>query len=224
MALCCSPAPMAAASMPGASRPPLSPSFAPVRGIAQARLAFSDAERLSRSGPALAAAGRDAFIDRMRIGLQVGAQVTFASRFVEPPAATFVNQAFCSALSVGYDAQPAAMWAALATAVLDAAYEATASRRPRGRPCGHVQRYRVADLSRRRGVWQRTPLDRRSGRPGTTARWGREPRRPHRARPRHRPQPPSGNRHRLNATLPTGTISSAWARADRSAPGFHRDR
>ncbi|MEM6293201.1 MAG: hypothetical protein AAGA54_18145 [Myxococcota bacterium] len=87
--------------------------------------AFSDADRLARSGPALAAAGRETFIDRLRIGVQTRAQVTFARRFVEPAAPSFVSQAFCSALSVGYDREPASAWAPLATAVLDGAYEAT---------------------------------------------------------------------------------------------------
>ncbi len=87
--------------------------------------AFSDAPRLHASAQALQAAGRDAFVGRMRIGLQTRAQVTFASRFVEPDAATFVSQAFCSALSCGYDRSPRPLWAPMATAVLDAAYEAT---------------------------------------------------------------------------------------------------
>ena len=61
----------------------------------------------------------------MRIGVQRRVQVTFASRFVEPDAPALVDQAFCSALSCGYDRSPRALWAPLATAVLDAAYEAT---------------------------------------------------------------------------------------------------
>jgi len=87
--------------------------------------AFSDTERLEGTGAALHAAGRDAFIGRMRIGVQTAAQVTFASRFVEPTETTHVSQAFCSALSCGYDRSPRHLWAPLATAVLDAAYEAT---------------------------------------------------------------------------------------------------
>lgn len=87
--------------------------------------AFSDPSRLRASATALHDAGRDAFIDCMRIGVQRRVQVTFASRFVEPEAPTHVDQAFCSALSCGYDRSPRELWAPLATAVLDAAYEAT---------------------------------------------------------------------------------------------------
>lgn len=87
--------------------------------------AFSDEGRLQGTGPALEAAGRDAFIGRMRVGIQTRAQVTFASRFVEPAEPTHVSQAFCSALSCGYDRSPRHLWAPVATAVLDAAYEAT---------------------------------------------------------------------------------------------------
>ncbi len=87
--------------------------------------AFSDPARLAAAASALRARGRDAFIDRVRIGVQTGAQVTFASRFAEPDAPTFVSQAFCSALSCGYDRSPPEAWMPLATAVLDAAYEAT---------------------------------------------------------------------------------------------------
>lgn len=87
--------------------------------------AFSNAQRLAGTGGALQAAGRDAFIGRMRVGVQTRAEVTFASRFVEPSERTHVSQAFCSALSCGYDRSPRHLWAPLATAVLDAAYEAT---------------------------------------------------------------------------------------------------
>lgn len=87
--------------------------------------AFSDAARLEASAAAVDAAGRDAFVGEVRVGLQTGAQVTFASRFAEPEAPTHVSQAFCSALSCGYDRSPLSLWAPLATAVLDAAYEAT---------------------------------------------------------------------------------------------------
>lgn len=87
--------------------------------------AFSDRQRLAGATAALANIGRDAFIDRMRIGVQSGVEVTFASRFVEPQTTVHVNQAFCSALSCGYDRSPTDAWGPLATAVLDAAYEAT---------------------------------------------------------------------------------------------------
>lgn len=87
--------------------------------------AFSDAQRLEGTAAALEAVGRDAFIGKMRVGVQTRAQVTFASRFVEPEQPTHVSQVFCSALSCGYDRSPRHLWAPLATAVLDAAYEAT---------------------------------------------------------------------------------------------------
>lgn len=87
--------------------------------------AFSDTGRLEGTAAALEAAGRDAFVDTMRVGLQTRAQVTFASRFAEPESPTHVSQVFCSALSCGYDRSPLLLWAPLATAVLDAAYEAT---------------------------------------------------------------------------------------------------
>ncbi len=87
--------------------------------------AFSDATRLAATAAALESRGREAFIDRVRIGVQTGAQVTFGARYVEPKAPTFVSQAFCSALSCGYDRTPREAWAPIATAVLDAAYEAT---------------------------------------------------------------------------------------------------
>jgi len=87
--------------------------------------AFSDEARLIASAAALERVGRDDFIGRMRIGVQTRAQVTFASRFVEPLQPCVVSQAYCSALSCGYDRSPLRRWAPLATAVLDAAYEAT---------------------------------------------------------------------------------------------------
>lgn len=87
--------------------------------------AFSDADRLAGANAALERVGRDAFIERMRIGVQSGVQVTFAQRFAEPEVPTHVDQAFCSALSCGYDRSPRTLWEPLATAVLDAAYEAT---------------------------------------------------------------------------------------------------
>ncbi|MCR9160494.1 MAG: hypothetical protein ACE37F_27750 [Nannocystaceae bacterium] len=87
--------------------------------------AFSEPDRLRGAAQALQRVGREAFIDAMRIGVQSGVQVTFAKRFVEPEAPARVNQAFCSALSCGYDRSPREAWAPLATAVLDAAYEAT---------------------------------------------------------------------------------------------------
>lgn len=87
--------------------------------------AFSDAERLEGATAALRRIGREAFIEKMRVGVQAGVEVTFASRFVEPELPTRVNQAFCSALSCGYDRSPRDRWSPIATAVLDAAYEAT---------------------------------------------------------------------------------------------------
>lgn len=87
--------------------------------------AFSDAQRLAGATAALQRIGRESFIEAMRVGVQAGVDVTFASRFVEPETPARVNQAFCSALSCGYDRSPRDAWAPLATAVLDAAYEAT---------------------------------------------------------------------------------------------------
>jgi hypothetical protein len=87
--------------------------------------AFSDSARLTAAADALAKAGREAFLEQIRIGVQQRVQVTFASRFVEPATPTHVSQAFCSALSCGYDRSPLRLWQPLATAVLDAAYEAT---------------------------------------------------------------------------------------------------
>ncbi|MEM7154421.1 MAG: hypothetical protein AAF799_16360 [Myxococcota bacterium] len=86
---------------------------------------FSDEARLDAMPAAIAATGREALIGAMRIGLQSRCQVTFARRFEEPESPTFVSQAFCSALSCGYNRLPISMWKPLATIVLDAAYEAT---------------------------------------------------------------------------------------------------
>lgn len=86
---------------------------------------FSDPERLAAVGPAIERVGREALLEHMKIGVQTSVEVTFASRYVPPPAPTFVSQAFCSALSCGYNRLPIDDWEPLATVVLDAAYEAT---------------------------------------------------------------------------------------------------
>ena len=86
---------------------------------------FSDEARLRALPAAIEAAGREALIGSMRIGVQHRCQVTFARRYEEPRAPTFVSQAFCSALSCGYNRLPISRWEPLATIVLDGAYEAT---------------------------------------------------------------------------------------------------
>lgn len=67
-------------------------------------------------------AERDALRALLAIGVQHDAQVTD----LDPtrPRVT-VSQAFCSALPLGYAALPEALWAPLATLVLEASYEAT---------------------------------------------------------------------------------------------------
>ena len=86
---------------------------------------FSTPEKLRALGEALAAADRDALMGALRVGLQTGVEVTFATRFTPPDAPRRVSQAFCSALSCGYASGSLALWRPLATLVLDAAYEAT---------------------------------------------------------------------------------------------------
>lgn len=86
---------------------------------------FSDESRLAALGPAVERVGREALIGHMKIGVQSGVEVTFASRYVPPSRPAFVSQAFCSALSCGYNPLPIDAWEPLATVVLDAAYEAT---------------------------------------------------------------------------------------------------
>ncbi|MEX1362368.1 MAG: hypothetical protein AB1Z98_04535 [Nannocystaceae bacterium] len=86
---------------------------------------WSDEDRLARLTEVLAGHDREALLGAVKIGLQTDVQVTFASRFVEPPQPATVSQAFCSALSCGYTRVALSHWEPLATLVLDAAYEAT---------------------------------------------------------------------------------------------------
>ena len=74
-------------------------------------------DRLAASGPAEV----DRLRGLLRIGLHRGADVTSAGA----PAGQRVSQAFCSALPVSYVGGVQDHWAAFATLVLEAAYEAT---------------------------------------------------------------------------------------------------
>jgi len=103
---------------------------------------FSDLERLSELGAALATHDRESLLGAVKIGVHADVGVTFATRFVEPPEQRIVSQAYCSALSCHYIGGEKEPWAPLATLVLDAAYEATllaaAIEAARGRGSGVV--------------------------------------------------------------------------------------
>ena len=86
---------------------------------------FSTPEGLAEVGAALAAADREELLGALRIGVQTGAEVTFARRFERPTRPQRVHQAFCSALSCGYASGSLRLWRPLAKLVLDGAYEAT---------------------------------------------------------------------------------------------------
>lgn len=86
---------------------------------------FSDDTRLHELAGELARHDRERLMGEIKIGVQTGVGVTFAERYVEPQRPQRVSQAFCSALSCGYSGGSNALWAPLATLVLDAAYEAT---------------------------------------------------------------------------------------------------
>ncbi len=86
---------------------------------------WSDEVRLLNLAREVATRDRDALTGLVKIGLQEEVGVTFARRFVEPTNAAVVSQAFCSALSCGYNTIDNALWTPLATITLDAAYEAT---------------------------------------------------------------------------------------------------
>lgn len=64
-------------------------------------------------------ADREALLGQLRIGLQLGAEVTLEG------AGHRVAQAYCSALPVAYGSQPKDQWTDFARLILDAAYEAT---------------------------------------------------------------------------------------------------
>ena len=86
---------------------------------------FSDDAALERLNRALAQHDRRELMGELRIGVQIGAEVTFARRFTAPAERRRVSQAFCSALSCGYSSGGPSQWRPLATLVLDGAYEAT---------------------------------------------------------------------------------------------------
>lgn len=65
--------------------------------------------------------GVDALRGKLRIGVHRDVEVTDAPGLRRP----VVSQAFCSALPVAYSSVPRSHWAAFASLVLDAAYEAT---------------------------------------------------------------------------------------------------
>ncbi|HEX5660645.1 MAG TPA: hypothetical protein VFX59_25810 [Polyangiales bacterium] len=85
----------------------------------------SDAARLRRLDAALTAHDRETVLGTVKVGLHRDVGVTFARRFAEPAEPTHVTQVFCSAISCGYSSVPRDHWKALATLVLEAAYEAT---------------------------------------------------------------------------------------------------
>lgn len=85
----------------------------------------SSEARLAALAHTMGAHARDDLLGAVKIGVQRGVEVTFASRFTPPPAPVHVSQAFCSALACGYSTVALEAWAPLATLVLDAAYEAT---------------------------------------------------------------------------------------------------
>lgn len=97
--------------------------------------------RLASLNARLAAAERHVLLGHVRIGLQTGVEVTFASRFRRPAnrpgGPPTVSQAFCSALSVAYSGLEAGPWAPLGTLALDAAYEATVLAAALDRAAGH---------------------------------------------------------------------------------------
>jgi len=87
---------------------------------------FSDAERLVRLEAKIAATDRQLLLGALRIGVQAHAQVTFQSRFVElAPREQYVSQAYCSAISCGYNGGGPGLWEPIASLVLEATYEAT---------------------------------------------------------------------------------------------------
>ncbi len=85
---------------------------------------FSDDARLAQVSAAITPESRGALRDQLAIGLQMGVEVTFKTRFVPPGHPNFVSQAFCSAISLGYSPESPEAWEPLATLVLEGAYEA----------------------------------------------------------------------------------------------------
>ena len=87
--------------------------------------ALASAEGLQAIAQVLQAASAgplDELRGLLRIGVHAGVEVTGDAGGQPGP---LVSQAFCSALPVAYTPVPAALWAPLATLVLEAAYEAT---------------------------------------------------------------------------------------------------
>ena len=66
---------------------------------------------------------RDLLLGSLRIGLQSNTEVTFGTTSEAP--GPIVNQAYCSAVPIGYSEHSAERWEPLARLVLDATYEAT---------------------------------------------------------------------------------------------------
>jgi hypothetical protein len=69
--------------------------------------------------------GRDCLVDCIRIGAQLGTEVTLETRWTKPASPAIVSQAYCSAISCAYSGLSNEKWAPLAKIVLDGAYEAT---------------------------------------------------------------------------------------------------
>ncbi len=78
-------------------------------------------DSISRHLTSLTATDVDRLRGLLRIGVHRDVEVTDADAAVRP----VVSQAFCSALPVAYSAVPSRYWTALATLILEAAYEAT---------------------------------------------------------------------------------------------------
>jgi hypothetical protein len=75
---------------------------------------------IARTLDAMSVAEQDSLRDRLRVGLHSDVEVTGGHA-----PGLLVSQVFCSALPVAYTRIPSARWQALATLVLEAAYEAT---------------------------------------------------------------------------------------------------
>jgi hypothetical protein len=76
-------------------------------------------QEINRRLAAADEAGFDQIRQTLQIGLQWGTQVTLSG------ASHIVSQAYCSAMPVAYTGHAPALWAPLATLILEAAYEAT---------------------------------------------------------------------------------------------------
>jgi hypothetical protein len=86
----------------------------------------ADTAQLRRLAGVVATQDRERLLEHVRIGVQSGADVAFASRWRQVDRQQRVSQAFCSAVSMSYvRGVEVGLWEPLATMVLDAAYEAT---------------------------------------------------------------------------------------------------